>query len=332
MLRNEVRLTKIISYISALLMLGILIAQFLPFWSYTNELLQNNKQRSDEKFSLAFSKTSNPDSVGVYSVAVPVKSGDTVKATVDVKTPKGACIAGLRFYADEVEVNEFNYLAEETARSTDTKWATLEFEVVAPKNANFVRVWLWSEDGEERSNHYYDNVVVTTSSQPNVANLLADYNYSFEETVEGGNQIADWTLAQEDPAVSIAGYLALPEHHGGLAARMFGYVKDEVQELAPTQRNASELQKLVPNLLITSELLLLLCAAFGLILVLMKPGKAWTTLVPFAAGVIGVWQYLGNGLYQTGANWEIHLVICIAAITVASMNLVNWLLFGTKKK
>ena len=340
MLKDTTRLTKIISYVSALLMVCILVAQFLPFWSYTDELLQHNKQKSDKKVSLCFSKTSNsnPDYAGVYSVALPVKAGDDIKALVDAKTPQGSCTVGIRFYADDVEVSDTNYMAEQTATSTDSGWATLALRGVAPEGANFVRIWLWAEDGKEVTNHYFDNVIVTSSGQPGVENLMADYNYSFEETEENSKQIAYWYIDQEQPTASIAGYIALPKHHTGLSAKFYPYVEQELRNTVPRPNNITEqaytnaLQLAVPNTVSTTGLLILLLAGFGLYITAVKASKAWTALLPFAAGIVGVCQYLGNSLYQLGANWQIHLAICIAALVVSAVNIGFFVMGLIKKK
>lgn len=66
-----------------------------------------------------------------------------------------------------------------------------------------------------------------------------------------------------------------------------------------------------------TSVLILLTAAFSLLLCLAKPQKLTSTLAPLAAGLCCVIGYLTQPAYQMGQLWILHLVIGIALIVVS---------------
>ncbi|MBE6933576.1 MAG: hypothetical protein E7462_00760 [Ruminococcaceae bacterium] len=313
MLKNRVRLTKIISYVCVVLMLAVLVTQFLPFWSYSKELLVHDGQKHDQKLSMVVGGNSNPNNAGIYSAAVPVEAGKEYDLSMWTRCfdEEGYNIVGLRFYEDDVTVNETNHLSEQTGKSEGTKWFNIQLQAVAPENAKFARVWAWAKRIEtEPKNHYFDEVSLTEAGKPE-ENLMAEHNYSFENMIGTTKQIMDWNLAEEAVQVSIASYFAFPKHSTGLSAKLLPLLPNETR------------QECVVNTIVTTVTLLLLTCVLGVIFILRKPGKAYLSFLPLAAGLIGVWQYLGNHLFREGQNWQIHLAVCILTAVVAAVNLVS---------
>lgn len=119
-----------------------------------------------------------------------------------------------------------------------------------------------------------------------------------------------WTYGDPAESVSINGYVWFPDKHTDLSKELQAYFLEPVKV------------KLVVNSVATSSLLLLVASALSAVVLVFKSKKALFSLLPLATGAIGLYQYLGNGLYQLGMNWQIHLALCIAAIVVAAVNLV----------
>lgn len=123
-----------------------------------------------------------------------------------------------------------------------------------------------------------------------------------------------WTYGDPAETVSINGYVWFPGKHAKLSAQLSGVLRSTY--------NVMVKNNLVPNNLVSTSIILLVGAALSALILVIKSDKKWTALLPFATGIIGIVQYLGNVLFQTGMNWQIHLAVCIAAVALAAVNLV----------
>lgn len=322
MLKNKSILTTILNIVCVLLMVAILVTQFLPFWSYSEQLNLTRKQASHMVAGLMFNIESNPNNAPVYGEAIEVNANDVISLSVDAKGgEKAARHVALRFYADAEDVTETNHISEVTAESITKKWETVNLEATAPADAKFVRVWLWADDCDVANNHYFDNVILKNASQPSVANLLADYNFSFEETIGESSRVANWYLCEEAYTVSIAAYVWLPNHNTALHSILAEHIDPPL--------SAMEISSAV-NRVVQATYLMVACVAAVLILI-VKNGKKWAAIAPLVAGVVGLVQYLGNNLFQLGMNWQTHMILCAVTAAVACVNVVLWIVDLVKK-
>lgn len=124
-----------------------------------------------------------------------------------------------------------------------------------------------------------------------------------------------WTYGDPAKTVSINGYVWFPAKHTPLGNQLAGVLRSAY--------NVRVTSSLVPNNLVSTSVVLLVAAALSTLFLIIKSDKKWTALLPFATGIIGIVQYLGNILFQTGMNWQIHLVVCIVAVALAAVNLVR---------
>lgn len=322
MLKNKSLLTTILNIACVLLLVAVLVTQFLPFWSYSEQLNLTRKQATHMVSGLMFNIESNPNNAPVYGEAIAVNANDAVSLSVDVKGgEKAARHVALRFYADDETPTETGHLSEVTAESITKKWDTLTLEATAPADAKFVRVWLWADDCDVANNHYFDNVILKNASQPSVANLLADYNFSFEETIGESSRVANWYLCEEAYTVSIATYVWLPNHNTALHSILAEYIDPPVSTL--------EIPGVV-NRVVQATYLMVACIA-SVVILIVKNGKKWAAIAPLVAGVVGLFQYLGNHLFQLGMNWQIHMILCAVTAAVACVNVVLWIVELVKK-
>lgn len=322
MVKNKSLLSTILNMVCVLLMVAILVTQFLPFWSYSEQLNLTRKQATHMLAGLMFNIESNPNNAPVYGEAIAVNSNDAISLSVDVKGgEKAARYVALRFYADDETPTETGHISEVTATSITKKWDTLTLEASAPADAKFVRVWLWADDCESANNHYFDNVILKNASQPDVENLLADYNFSFEETLGESNRVANWYLCEEAYTVSIADYVWFPNHNKALHSILAEYIYPPLSTI--------ELSSAV-NKVVQATYLMIACIA-AVVVLLVKLNKKWAAIVPLAAGVVGLFQYLGNHLFQLGMNWQVHMILCAVAAAVACVNVVLWIVELVKK-
>ena len=322
MVKNKSILSTILNIVCVLLMVAILVTQFLPFWSYPEQLNLTRNQAKHMLTSLVFNKDSNPNNVSVYGEAIEVNANDAISLSVDVKGgEKAARHVALRFYADAEDVTESNHISEVTGESITKKWDTIMLTATAPADAKFMRVWLWADDCDVANNHYFDNVILKNASQPSVANLLADYNFSFEETRGESNRVTSWYLCEEAHTVSITSYVWFPDHYKAMHSILAEYIDPPLSTV--------EISSAV-NYVVQATYLMVACIA-SIVLLIVKNGKKWAALAPLVAGVVGLVQYLGNHLFQLGMNWQVHMILCAVAAAVACVNVVLWIVDLAKK-
>ncbi len=77
------------------------------------------------------------------------------------------------------------------------------------------------------------------------------------------------------------------------------------------------------NNIIWPPILTLVALVVGVIICLWKSDEEWTALIPLAGGLIGAWGYLTTPAYQLGANWVLHLLVCIAIVVMAVLTLLS---------
>ena len=119
-----------------------------------------------------------------------------------------------------------------------------------------------------------------------------------------------WVYGDPAKSVSINGYVWFPDKHTALSKMLQSFFLEPVKV------------KLVVNSIVSTSVLVLVASALSAVVLVFKSKDALYSLLPLATGAIGAYQYLGNGLFQLGMNWQIHLVLCIVAMVVAAVNLV----------
>ena len=60
--------------------------------------------------------------------------------------------------------------------------------------------------------------------------------------------------------------------------------------------------------------------------------RIFTAIVPAICGVVGIYGYLSKPIYQLGAGWGFHVVLCVAITVAAVLAMVNGLLTYKKSK
>ncbi len=114
-----------------------------------------------------------------------------------------------------------------------------------------------------------------------------------------------WSV--DDETVSITDYVWLTKEHKDVTKHFKSYMKDNYDIKYST------------NDIATMPVALLLCAAVSLVVCVLKPGAWPHPLLVAGAGGYGAWGFLSQPLFQLGANWQMHLALCIAAAVVGTV-------------
>lgn len=109
-----------------------------------------------------------------------------------------------------------------------------------------------------------------------------------------------------EETASIQGYVWFPSDHGDL--------EKYLETINPDHD--------INDVLLMPILELALCAV-GFCLCLIKANVAWMSAFPVAAGLIGIWGYLGKVVFRAGGNWVLHLILCIAILALGCVALVS---------
>lgn len=90
------------------------------------------------------------------------------------------------------------------------------------------------------------------------------------------------------------------------------------------------------NDIILMPVVVLFFALIGGFLCIIKSDKTWVSLFPLFFGVVAIYGYLTQPIFQAGALWQLHLGIGIAVLVVSLLpnitsvlNIINW--FRPKK-
>ena len=85
------------------------------------------------------------------------------------------------------------------------------------------------------------------------------------------------------------------------------------------------------NQIVLAPAVLLVSAAAGIVISLLKRGKFVSYLIPIVCGVAGITAYFTYPPFKLGENWTIHAVLSIAVLAVAVIGAVVSLLKFKKK-
>lgn len=112
----------------------------------------------------------------------------------------------------------------------------------------------------------------------------------------------------EEGAVSIQGYIWFPSSH---------------TELQGVLREATGNGDFSVNDILTMPILVLLTGVAGMVIGLWKRQKPLALLLPTFCGLVGVWGYLVTPVMRLGANWGLHLAVCVAMAVVGAVGLLT---------
>jgi len=68
------------------------------------------------------------------------------------------------------------------------------------------------------------------------------------------------------------------------------------------------------NSFIVAPVLIFVSAVLGAVFYVTKPNRIWTAVFPITCGIVGTIAYLIDPALQSGANWWLHLLICIGLL------------------
>lgn len=119
-----------------------------------------------------------------------------------------------------------------------------------------------------------------------------------------------WTYGEEEAMTSsIQGYIWFPTEKGDLENYLQAQTSPEF----------------TINDILVMPIVVLVAGAVGVVLCLIKPDNMLVSLLPAACGLVGIWGYLSKAAFRLGANWQLHLVLCIAILAAAAISLLSGL-------
>lgn len=74
--------------------------------------------------------------------------------------------------------------------------------------------------------------------------------------------------------------------------------------------------------IIMMPIIVLFSAVAGIIVCIWKSDNLFTAFLPLLCGGAGIWGYLCKPAFRLGANWGIHLAICIIIFAAAILKIV----------
>lgn len=107
---------------------------------------------------------------------------------------------------------------------------------------------------------------------------------------------------QGELSASINAYIWLPMDHNDLTDYLTASIGDDY----------------VINQILFMPIVTLILEACGIPFCLFKSKHPASLLFPAACGFAGVWGYLTKPAFRLGANWGVHLALCIAMLLVAA--------------
>ena len=115
-----------------------------------------------------------------------------------------------------------------------------------------------------------------------------------------------WTV--EDTQVSIGGYVWLPSDHKDLESQF-----------------SAQFEDYTINDTIVMPILILVLAAVGIVLSIVKVNSPLCALLPAACGLVGTIGYLIQPVFRLGSGWALHCLFSVAMLAVAAVTLATGL-------
>lgn len=76
------------------------------------------------------------------------------------------------------------------------------------------------------------------------------------------------------------------------------------------------------NQVILMPVVTLVCGVLGILTGLIRHSKAWPGVFSVLAGLVGIYGYLTQPMFQMGPNWQLHLGVCFGISAVSAVLLV----------
>ena len=76
------------------------------------------------------------------------------------------------------------------------------------------------------------------------------------------------------------------------------------------------------NSFIIAPILIFVSAVLGIFFCVTKPRRLWTAVFPIICGIAGTIAYLTDPVLQSGALWQLHLVVCVALLVIGIVTAV----------
>ena len=115
-----------------------------------------------------------------------------------------------------------------------------------------------------------------------------------------------WTV--EDTQVSIGGYVWFPSDHKDLESQF-----------------SAQFEDYTINDTIVMPILILVLAAVGIVLCIVKVNSPLCALLPAACGLVGTIGYLIQPVFRLGSGWALHCLVSVAMLAVAAVTLATGL-------
>lgn len=123
-----------------------------------------------------------------------------------------------------------------------------------------------------------------------------------------------WT--EGDGTASISEYIWLPREH-----------KELDQSLKATFGKDYRI-----NQILLAPAALLVSAAAGIVISVLKRGRLNSFLLPLVCGAAGITAYFTYPPFKLGANWMVHAILSIAILAVAVIGIVVVAIFAFKNR
>lgn len=75
------------------------------------------------------------------------------------------------------------------------------------------------------------------------------------------------------------------------------------------------------NQVLIMPIVTLILEVCGIGFCLARRDHTITRVFPAACGLVGIWGYLAEPAFRLGANWGVHLIVCIAMLLVSAYSL-----------
>ena len=73
------------------------------------------------------------------------------------------------------------------------------------------------------------------------------------------------------------------------------------------------------NSFIVAPILIFVAAVLGTIFCVTKPNRIWTAVFPTTCGIVGTIAYIIDPALRSGANWWLHLLVCIGLLAAGAV-------------
>lgn len=122
----------------------------------------------------------------------------------------------------------------------------------------------------------------------------------------------------------LVGLLCAPYwHYDGQSTSVNGYVWFPSDKVALNAYFEAELGRIVfINDEITTPILLSFLGILGLVLKILCTDAPYPSMIAIPFGVIGICGYLSSDVLKLGTTWEVHLILCIAALVLGVIGVI----------